>query len=151
MYSLFIAGLLIVLAGIFDAAQTIRRDLSTNSTIYKWMKTNKLKDWYIGGNIKYNPSFPSFPPLWYQADFWHTMKWGWMLSYAAAFATLISSVFNGWIAVGVWFGVFILVQGVHGETFRIFYGNIFRAGPTKQSIWQILSDFNPFKNSHARD
>jgi hypothetical protein len=149
MVHLLIAFILVIIAGIFDAAQTSKKDLDLASPLFRLMKSDKLKDWYIGGNTRYNPSFPSLPFFnYYQADFFHTMKFGWIYSYAAAIATLSAPLFS--MPVLAWIIIFIIAQGLEGETFRIFYGNIFRNDP-KDSIWQILSDFNPFKNTHTKD
>lgn len=151
MVAILIAFFFIVLAGVFDAAQTSRKDLFLSSPICNWLKSDKLKDWYIGGNEKYNPALPSIPFLnFWSADFWHTMKFGWIYSYAAAVATLGCTFFSGWFTFPAWIIIFIIAQGLEGETFRVFYGNIFRNEP-KDSIWTILSDINPFKNTHSKD
>jgi len=154
MYIIFIiAFLFIALAGLFDAAQTARRDLVHDSTLWEWMRTDKEKAWYdaLGMNEIWNPSLPSIPWLnWWNADFWHSCKFGWIAMYACAIATLAAGYFDGWVSrVIVWLSAFVIAYGTEGNSFRIGYGNLFRKNPS-ETILEILFDINPFKNTHKK-
>ena len=82
-----IALLFVVAAGQFDAMQTARKDLGTNTPIYAAMTDTLHQAWYRGdgGNARWNPAFPSIPFLGiWSADFWHTCKFGWIICYACS-------------------------------------------------------------------
>jgi hypothetical protein len=112
----------VFLARVFDAAQTIRKDVSREHSVpWGWMTSDKLKDWYEGGNDKYPPGFPTIPFRW-GADFWHTCKFGWIYSWSIALGFACISDLTVWQAAIVG----IIAQGVEGTTFHIFYSKIFR-------------------------
>jgi hypothetical protein len=152
-YILVLVALIFVLiAGIGDGLQTSRKDNLNDTPMYDHWKANNdtaMIAWYEGGNARYNPSFPSVPwiGIW-EADFWHTCKFLVIYGWAAALATLACPYWVGWKKRTVaWCFVFILAQGVEGDTFRVFYHNVCRNQP-KESIFNILSDINPFINTH---
>jgi len=122
MFYILIAFVFVFLAGLFDAAQTIRKDVSNEHSVpFGWMTTEKLRDWYIGGNDKYPPNFPTLP-FYYHADFWHTMKFGWIYSWSIALGFACLSGITAWQAAIVG----IVAQGIEGTTFHIFYSRLFR-------------------------
>jgi hypothetical protein len=142
----------IVLAGMFDGLQTVIKDCPHNSILRKWIfaikdiqKRKKYIDWYYGegGNKRWNPSLPSIPfiGMWY-SDAWHTMKFGWIYSWAIAVAIPVCHFIVGW----AWFPlVFIVAQGCEGNSFRYFYGIFWREKPA-ESFWAFVKDSNPFIN-----
>jgi hypothetical protein len=141
----------VLLAGQFDALQTSRADNGLDTPMYEsFQGDTMLVAWYKGGdNHRWNPSFPSIPWLgiWY-ADFWHTCKFGWISSYAAAIATLACSLFIGWKKrILAWLVIFVMAYGCEGDSFRLGYHNFYRNDP-KTSVVQLLLDLNPFVNSH---
>jgi hypothetical protein len=147
-----IALLFVLAAGQFDAAQTAKKDLNHDTPMYQGYVASHdtvMMKWYDGGNHEYNPSFPSIPALGlWEADYWHSMKHGWIVMYACAIATLSCSLFDGWKKrCLVWITVCWFAWGFEGESFRIGYGNLYRNAP-KDSIIKILGDINPFINSH---
>ncbi len=151
-YLIATALFFVILAGQFDGAQDARKDYGHDTPMYQGYVVDKdtvMMKWYDGGNHEYNPSFPSVPFLnvWY-ADYWHTMKHGWIFCYALAIATLSCGYFTGWKQRLL---VFVLIAwlgwGFEGESFNASYGIFHRLNPT-ENIIQMFGDFNPFANSH---
>ncbi|MHB1050986.1 MAG: hypothetical protein ACYC09_12975 [Bacteroidota bacterium] len=146
----------IFLAGMFDGVQTVIKDCPNNSRLRKWIagikdeqKRTKYIDWYygVGGNKRWNPSLPSIPfiGMWY-GDAWHTMKFGWIYSWAIAVTILVCEYVVGW-----WYSpmVFIIAQGIEGDTFRYSYGIWAREYPAN-TLWELIKNFNPFDNSRRQ-
>ncbi|MHB9140571.1 MAG: hypothetical protein ACYC25_01690 [Paludibacter sp.] len=157
---LFLVFFFIFLAGQFDGFQTNIKDMKNETKLLRWIlkirdekKRQKYLDWYYAnsqngnapGNNSWNPSLPSIPFLnfWY-GDAWHTMKFGWIYSYAIAISILVCHFITGWIYFPLWF---IIFQGIEGQSFRLGYGIFWRINP-KESVWGLLKDWNPFKNTH---
>lgn len=112
-----------VLLGLFDGAQTARKDYPfENNRIWNWIQ-NKGTDYilfYIGGNDKYPPGNPS------KCDFWHLMKWCWTLCISLI---ALSSFLAGRIVELplAWAGLFFaFLYGVEGLSFSFFYAYVFR-------------------------
>lgn len=123
----------VFLTGLFSGAQTIRADAPNQSIFPKMFADSpKLMAWWIGGNDKYNPSNP------FQCDFWHLQKFLWIYAFCAAIS------FQIWARYGVWWaiGSFLVLQALHGTSFRWYYGYGMRLG--NRGYWQFFKSCNPF-------
>ena len=106
-----------ILGGMFNAMMDSRLDLREKTRTYQWCQKRgeKYLDWYnsVGGNDRWNPSYPSIPGIFWGGDFWHTAKWFMILSwtFGAIFANLSS-----W----PWY-IFLVAHGCHGFSFVYFY------------------------------
>ena len=123
----------IFMAGVFDGFATIKRD-GVPSFVDDLFGRSK---WFIGGNDKYDPSFP------WTADYWHTLKFGIIYSYCAAVAFQVWARYGFWIALVL----FIVFQGISGTTFRTLY-NWVLPKQGQGNFWSWVLSFNPFKNWH---
>ncbi len=131
--------------GIFNAMMDSKSDLREKTILYNFCKKRgqKYLDWYnsVGGNARWNPSYPSIPFLniW-SGDFWHTSKWFMILSWTlgAVFANL-----SDWS----WF-VFLFGHGLHGFTFVYLYHYFFPTEPTGKFKDYLLRIVLFWKNAH---
>ena len=136
--------LFIILFGIFDGAQTVRKDAPHESIFWKHdggiehlasvaydqntrYHVNAYDRWFIGGN-KWYPPHKIFHIKWpgkehQQADFWHSMKgwWTFCISGATVTAALAGSIIGWWIFIP-----YIFLYGVEGLVFNFFYKYAFR-------------------------
>ena len=147
--------LFFILAGASDAMQTLIRDDANNTLLRRWIgtikdeaKRTKYINWYhaVGGNARWNPSLPSIPFIgFWSGDAWHTFKFGWIYSMAITISFQVVKFYGWWYFLpSVW-----LFQMLEGNSFRIFYGIIWRVKPS-QTLWQLLTDWNPFINTHKK-
>lgn len=136
-----------VMAGMFNAMMDSRLDLGNKTKTYNWCaKRGQLYiDWYnsVGGNTRWNPSYPSIPGIFWSGDFWHTAKWFMILMWTlgAVFASL-----SGW----PWF-IFLVAHGCHGFSFVYFYHYYFPTEP-----WGTFKDYIVrvllfWKNAHKKN
>jgi len=148
----FITNLLVVLLpillthlfGMFDGAQTVRKDAPEQSKFW----TNKLtmtdytmessvyspaEKWFIGGNYKFPPGNP------FKCDFWHWCKWMWTLCISA---TVTTAVMAALILPREWgYGLlsYVFLYAVEGFTFTFYYSFAFRKDRTWQWYWNHIT------------
>ena len=142
-----------VLFGIFDAAQTVRKDFPAQSVFWEhseedWktiierhrdpefrqqvMNGQTMFDrfdlWYVGGNEFYSP-----PKYFWTGDFWHAMKALWVLCISGVGLSCLWVGFllgrdvsaSGWKRRHLFHGAYVLLYWVEGGTFALFYHHLF--------------------------
>ena len=140
-----ISFLFIFLAGFFNACMDCKRDNVTNHIGKYCNKGNKkLLDWYngVGGNAKFNPAYPSLPPIWYSSDAWHTFKYYWILCWTFAVVFAVNSGLEWW-----WY---LLSHFVHGLSFIYFYHYGLPTKPDGNLKHYLLRMIVFWKNAHAK-
>ena len=142
-----------VLFGIFDAAQTVRKDFPAQSVFWEhseqdWAfitehyrngdfraqvmrgatKFDRFDLWYVGGNEFYSP-----PKYFWTGDFWHAMKALWVLCISGIGLSCLWVGYllgtevtrSGWKRRHLAFGVYVFLYWVEGGTFALFYHHLF--------------------------
>lgn len=143
---ILIAFAFVALAGMFDGAQTARKDLYNDTPLYDWSLRHGWERWYIGGNAEFNPSLPSIPWFgWWSGDFWHSAKFGWIYSWSIAMACTSLASLTVWQAALV----ALVAQAIEGRVFILFYHNIFVNEP-KESLWKLTKQIFPWVNTSKR-
>ena len=140
MFSFFF----IFLAGIFDALFTVVKDnVNSRLSVFCQRKQGKWIGWYNGGNnAKWNPSYPSLPPIWWCSDAYHTFKYYWILCWAMA--VLFASY------EGVAWYWYLSAHAIQGFTFIYFY-HYFLPIKSEGSFFDYLKRLIMFwKNAHAK-
>lgn len=142
-----------VLFGIFDAAQTVRKDFPAQSVFWKhseqdWMYIlehhtdqsfraevlagttdfDRFDLWYVGGNEFYSP-----PKYFWTGDFWHAMKALWVLCISGVGLSCLGVGYllgrdvanSGWKRRHLLYTAYVFLYWVEGGTFALFYHHLF--------------------------
>ncbi len=137
------------LFGVFDAAQTVRKDNPARSVFWvhteaDWdyivrryrdqvfrdsvlsgeTKFDRFDLWYVGGNQFYSP-----PRFFWTSDFWHTMKNLWVLTISAIGLSCLGVGFYlgrdvirlGWQKRHLLYLLYVFLYWAEGATFSFFY------------------------------
>lgn len=126
-----------------DALQHYRRD--TKLFVYCVKRGQKYYDWWygVGGNAKWNPSYPSIPCLniW-GSDAWHSLKYFMILSWSlAVLSTSFSNLEWYW---------YLSCHFIHGSTFIYFHHYGLRTEPEGNFMDYLKRMLFFWKNAHSK-
>ena len=134
-------SLFLIFFGIFDGAQTARKDLYDKSTLYDYYKNKNGNDkfghsyleWYKGGNnIFTKPGNPL------KCDFWHFCKNMWTYCISGFALSLILSFLLLQYPYKFFLLFYIFSYGIEGLTFMFFYGWVFRKEKEYKNILSFM-------------
>lgn len=127
-----LAVLFVLFAGVFDAAQTAKKDYCYDSIFVKLLGDNeRFMRWYVGGNDIYSPNMP------WTADWWHFCKFMWIYCWSIAVGFACMADLNLWQAAIVT----LTAQFVEGTTFSYFYSVVFDTRSPRTTMQFIKSRF----------
>lgn len=129
--------ILILLAGVFRAVHTVRKDKAEENIFtvltYEWGPG--FHKWYWGGNQFYSPSWP------WSADFWHFFVFMQIYAWTGAAISAAYWPCEWWVYVIAMFG--------EGWVFTWFYHYVFPLEPAGD-FRHFLKRMLTFKNYHKK-
>ena len=136
-----------MLGGLCNALMDSRLDLGMRTKVYGYCKKkgSKWQEWYssVGGNRRWNPSYPSIPFLniWF-SDYWHTAKWFMLFWWTMGVCFAVESEWSWWI--------FLSAHGLHGFTFVLFYHYLIPTEPIGTIKDYLIRIIMFWKNAHNK-